>query len=158
MPNKSITPDIKPIVERLNAYISSPAFAKKMKDAWGKAKALYAKNKISHATIEIDLPAGNPPEVASCRLSILQPKTKSHVERHANSAQYIYAIEGVGVTGVEMGGRWRVDTYGGKSKSLEDRWHATPAGTWHYSLAPEAGEWVIMAFHTAKKVSDERRD
>lgn len=80
------------------------------------------------------------------------------VERHINSTQYLLALDGPVETHVQTADGWRVDRYGqGDSALLQDRWHVVPSGIWHRTVAPDASYWGIVAFHSAREVSDEYR-
>ena len=78
------------------------------------------------------------------------------VERHANSTQYLFALDGPVETHVQTEDGWRVDCYGqGDPAALENRWHVVPAGVWHKSVAPGGRNWSVVAFHSARDVRDE---
>ncbi len=81
-------------------------------------------------------------------------------ERHANSEQYLFVLDGPVHTYVQNDGEWRIDRYGFEvgdraDGPLENRWHVVPRGVWHRSVAPGNGLWGVVAFHSAADVSDE---
>jgi hypothetical protein len=78
------------------------------------------------------------------------------IERHANSTQYLFVLDGLVETHVQTADGWRVDRYGqGDAAVLENRWHVVPQGVWHKSVAPGGRNWGVVAFHSAREVSDE---
>ena len=96
-------------------------------------------------------------KVGSCRLSIFRAGTAYNRERHPNSTQFIFSLEGSGEIHVlEESGSWRVDRLGGVDNgALETRWHWIPAGIWHQPIPSKDHNWVVLAFHTEAEVQDE---
>ena len=93
----------------------------------------------------------------ACRKSSGEITTHSEtIERHANSTQYLLVLDGPVQTHVLTDDGWRVDRYGyDDATRLESRWHVVPPGVWHRTVAPGAHEWCVVAFHSAREVSDE---
>ena len=96
-------------------------------------------------------------KVGSCRLSIFRAGTAYNRERHPNSTQFVFSLEGCGeIYVLEESGSWRVDRLGGvENGALETCGHWTPAGIWHQPIPSKDHDWVVLAFHTATEVQDE---
>ncbi len=96
-------------------------------------------------------------KVGSCRLSLFRAGTAYKRERHPNSAQFLFSLEGSGEIHVlEESGSWRVDRLGEvENGTLETRRHWIPAGIWHQPISSQDHNWVLLAFHTAAEVQDE---
>ena len=90
--------------------------------------------------------------IGSMRVVLTRAGSGGRIERHSNSTQYLFALDGSVETHVHSTDGLRVDRYGqGGSVDLEDRWHVVPPGTWHRSIARDA----VVAFHSARQVIDE---
>ncbi len=96
-------------------------------------------------------------KVGSCRLSIFRAGMAYNRERHPNSIQFLFSLEGSGEIHVlEESGSWRVDCVGGvEDGASETRRHWIPAGIWHQPIPSKDHQWVVLAFHTAAEVQDE---
>jgi hypothetical protein len=166
--NASITPDVRPVVEQLNRFANTPEVMTALRRAQADALTkLRADPSARAAFVSVD-PTGfsrSPPEaLGSIRVAVIRDPTGEGEERHANSTQYLFAFDGPLETHVQTSGGWRQDRYGygdglgdETATALEDRWHVVPAATWHRSLAPGTHEWSVVAFHSARQVSDEYR-
>lgn len=95
--------------------------------------------------------------IGTCRLSIYRAGTAYHRERHLNSTQIVFSLEGSGEINVlEKNGSWRIDHIGKMDNgSLAPLTHWVPAGVWHQPLASKDQNWVVLAFHTAREIKDE---
>jgi quercetin dioxygenase-like cupin family protein len=103
-----------------------------------------------------DLGGTAPAAIGSIRVAVTRGAEGAGVERHANSTQYLFALDGPVETHVLTEDGWRADRYGqGDPALLEARWHVVPPGVWHESVAPGRREWSVVAFHSAKDASDE---
>ena len=155
--NQSITPDSRPFVEELARFANRPDVVVALREAQSRATERLKSDSTAAATVEaVSLAALNPPlpAIGSVRVAVIREGFDGGFERHANSTQYLLALEGVGETHVETPEGWRIDRYGIGDR-LEDRWHLVPEGVWHKSAAPGPGHWTVVAFHTAIEVQDE---
>ena len=97
-----------------------------------------------------------PAAIGSVRVVVTRGIGGARIERHVNSTQYLLALDGAIETHFQTAGGWRVDRYGeGDPAVLENRWHVLPPGAWHKSVAPQLRDWGVVAFHSARDVSDE---
>ncbi len=98
-----------------------------------------------------------PNQVGSIRVAAFLPNAITKIERHPNSIQYLYSLQGYGKTKVWRNGQWETDFYGTntKNQSLEGHWHFVAKNSWHQSLASGNIPWVLVAIHTASNVIDE---
>ncbi|MBK8063220.1 MAG: hypothetical protein IPK29_03415 [Betaproteobacteria bacterium] len=105
-----------------------------------------------------DCGAPAPEGIATLRVAVSRAGADTAVERHPNSDQYLFVLDGPVETHVETSGGWRVDRYGeGSVAVLENRWHLVPRGVWHKSNAPGPRDCTVVALHTAQDVKDEFR-
>jgi len=89
-----------------------------------------------------------PPELRSCRLSVMRSGIPYYVERHPNATQYVYSLEHSGSIGVYDGTSWQVDELSSDpSLPLKSRWHSVPANTWHQPV-PGKEHWTVLGFHS----------
>ncbi len=158
--NRSITPAERPVVEELERFASRPDVLAALRRAQAEAVRKLQRDSSMPATFVTLDPAGlggaAPVAAGSIRVAATRDADGAGVERHANSTQYLFALDGPIETHVETEGRWRVDRFGeGAPAVLEDRWHVVPAGVWHKSTAPGRRHWSVVAFHSAREVSDE---
>ena len=160
--NPSISAEVRPVVEALSRFTARPDVLAALQNARDAAeKQLRQTPGLAAAFVALDparLGWASPETIGSIRVSVTREPAGSAVERHANSAQYLFVLDGPVETHVETAGGWRVDRYGlGGSVALEDRWHVVPEGVWHKTAAPGLTHWGIVAFHSASQVSDEYR-
>jgi hypothetical protein len=158
--NQSIAPENRHAVEELDRFAALPEVARALKQASAEAHAMLHRDpRSAEAFAPLDLTSFAcpvPAAVGSARVVVTRGRGGARLERHANSTQYLFAIDGVVETRVQTADGWRVDRYGlGDSALLENRWHVVPAGRWHQSSTPEPRTWGIAAFHSARDVSDE---
>ncbi len=160
--NPSITPDTRSVVKELNRFTARPDVLAALRRARAEAEQRLRQDPdLCAACIALDpVPLGwaAPNAVGSIRVSVTRDAGGDSVERHINSTQYLLALDGPVETHVQTADGWRVDRYGqGDSALLQDRWHVVPSGIWHRTVAPDASYWGIVAFHSAREVSDEYR-
>ena len=158
--NQSITPDERPVVEELDRFATRPEVLAALRRAQADAvKKLQRNPNLSATFISLDplsLGRAAPAAIGSIRVAVTRGTDGLGVERHANSTQYLFAFDGTVETHVRTKDGWRVDRYGqGGPALLEDRWHVVAPGVWHKSVSPGRREWSVVAFHSAKDVSDE---
>ena len=104
----------------------------------------------------LDLGCAAPAVIGTIRVAVTRDAEGEGVERHANSTQYLFALDGPVETHVQTKDGWRVDRFGqGDPAVIENRWHVVPPGVWHKSVAPGGRNWSVVAFHSARDVSDE---
>ena len=154
--NQSITPDARPIVAELNQFVTRPDVLAGLRQAAADAeKQLQQKPELSVAVVALDpsqFGSTAPGAIGSMRVVLTRAGSGGRIERHSNSTQYLFALDGSVETHVHSTDGLRVDRYGqGGSVDLEDRWHVVPPGTWHRSIARDA----VVAFHSARQVIDE---
>lgn len=157
--NKSITPEARLVIEKLNQFLVRPDVVSTLRRTKAEAEKRLAQHPdLASAFMTIDLVqlGWAAPEIGSARLVMTRESAGAATERHANSAQYLFVIDGPVETLVETTDGWRVDHYGeGDSANFENRWHFVPTNAWHRSMAPGTRNWTILAFHSAREVSDE---
>jgi hypothetical protein len=158
--NRSITQEERPVVEELDRFATRPEVLAALRRAQSDAVKKLRRNPDIPATfISLDssgLGCAAPAAIGSIRVAVTRGADGAGVERHANSTQYLFALDGPVETHVLTENGWRADRYGqGDPPLLEDRWHVVPPGVWHKSVAPGRREWSVVAFHFAKDVSDE---
>jgi hypothetical protein len=156
--NQSITPDDRTIVEELNRFATRPEVLAALRRALADAvRSLQRTPDLPATFLTVDpasLGGAAPAAIGSIRVAVT--RDGAGVERHPNSRQYLFALDGPMETHVHSKQGWRVDRFGdGEPTVLEHRWHVVPAGVWHRSLAPGRHNWGVVAFHTAKDVRDE---
>jgi hypothetical protein len=160
--NPSITVETRPLVEALSRFAAQPDVAAALQRARADAVLrLQREPGLASAFVALDPVAlgwPTPDAVGSIRVSVTRGAGSETVERHANSTQYLLVLDGPVETHVQTDAGWRVDRYGdGRSAELGDRWHVVPPGLWHRTIAPGAQTWGVVAFHSAREVSDEYR-
>jgi len=100
-----------------------------------------------------------PPAIGTIRVAINRAGLDTALERHPNSTQVLFVLDGQIETHIETADGWRVDRYGeGSAAVLENRWHFVPQGVWHKSCAPGPGDCVLAVFHSAREVQDQYRE
>ena len=160
--NHSITPQARPFVEELNLFASRPDVLRALSQADAEARAkLRQEPNLAAAFAAVDpssLGCALPAAIGSIRVFVTRGIGGSGFERHANSTQYLLALDGAIETHVQTTDGWRIDRYGkGNPAVLENRWHVLSPGVWHKSAALEERDWSVVAFHSARDVIDEYR-
>jgi hypothetical protein len=160
--NRSISAEARPVVEALSRFAARTEVAAALKAARDTAaQRLRETPALAAASVALDPAALGwvlPAAIGSVRVSVTRAPLGDAIERHANSIQYLFVLDGPVETHVETATGWRIDRYGlGGSAVLEDRWHVVPQGAWHKTVAPGLADWAIVAFHSAHRVSDEYR-
>ena len=158
--NQSITPEELPLIEKLNRFATRPDVLAALRRALADAvKKLQESPDLAATFVSLDparLGGGVPASIGTVRVAVT--RDGADVERHPNSRQYLFALDGPMETHVETEQGWRIDRFGnGDPAVLEHRWHVVPTGVWHKSLSPGRRNWGVVAFHTAKHVADEHR-
>lgn len=158
--NQSIAPEDRWVIEELDRFAAQPEVSRALEQAAADAHAMLRRNpNTTEAFAPLDLSSFAcpvPAAVGSARVVVTRGRGGARLERHANSTQYLFAIDGQVETRVQTADGWRVDRFGqGDPAELENRWHVVPPGRWHQSSAPQARTWGIAAFHSAREVSDE---
>jgi hypothetical protein len=162
--NRSITSDVRPVVEALNELLRRPHVMASLLDARSVAlRQLDADPQSGAVSVSVDigvLGPGIPHEVGSVRVVVGRGVNEGRNERHPTSEQYLFVLNGPVHTHVKIGDEWRIDNYGaslnvGADALLEDCWHVVPRGVWHRSVAPSGGLWGVVALHSEANVSDE---
>lgn len=160
--NLSLTADALPFVVRMNAWVQQAPVMAALRAAQSEAAAKLSREPGLRSTFVTLDPAGcgGPPleGIGTLRVAVSRAGVDTAVERHPNSTQYLYVLDGPVETHVETSAGWRVDRYGeGGTSALEDRWHLVPQAVWHKSNAPGPGDCTVVALHTARDVADEFR-
>ncbi len=160
--NQSLTADAMPFVLRMNAWVQQAPVITALRAAQSEAAAKLAREPGLRSTFITLDPAGcgcAPVEgIGTLRVAVSRAGVDTAVERHPNSTQYLYVLDGPVETHVETAAGWRVDRYGeGRTPALEDRWHLVPQAVWHKSNAPGPGDCTVVALHTAREVTDDYR-
>jgi hypothetical protein len=158
--NQSITPAERSFVEELDRFATRPDVLAALRRAQADAVRKLQRNPNIPATfISLDpsaLGSAAPAAIGSIRVAVTRAAEGLGVERHANSTQYLFALDGPVETHVQTEDGWRVDRFGqGDPAILENRWHVVPSGVWHKSVAPGGRNWSVVAFHSARDVRDE---
>jgi mannose-6-phosphate isomerase-like protein (cupin superfamily) len=160
--NASLTPDSLPRIARLNDWALQPAVLAALRAAQAEAVAKLAREPGLRSTfVSLDPGACGAPApagIATLRVAVSRAGADTAVERHPNSDQYLFVLDGPVETHVETPAGWRIDRYGeGSVAVLENRWHLVPQGVWHKSNAPGPHDCTVVALHTAQDVKDEFR-
>ncbi len=160
--NQSITPQVRFVIEELNRFATRPDVLAALRQAQAEAvDKLQHHPGLGAAFVGLDtlkLGFAPPAAIGSIRVMVTREAGGEGIERHANSTQYLFALDDPIETHVQTADGWRVDRYGqGDAAVLEHRWHVVPPGVWHKSVAPGARNWGVVAFHSARDVSDEYR-
>ena len=157
--NPSITAHTRPAVERLDQFANRPEVLAVLHRARAEARGrLQREPNLAEAFVAIDLAslsASVPDAAGSLRVVVTRGAGGANIERHANSTQYLFVLDGPVETHVQIDGTWRVDRYGHGGGALEDRWHVIEPGLWHKTQASGLQHWAIVAFHSASEVHDE---
>ncbi|NAS29992.1 hypothetical protein GTQ40_03315 [Flavobacteriaceae bacterium R38] len=158
MQNNSITSKIRPVVVELDNFFSNPSIFKKLTTISKEllpeisAEQPYAVRDVSTREFGENLPG----EVGSIRVAVFFPNEETKIERHPNSTQFLFSIDGSGETRVLRDQKWEKDVYGENYEaSLDSRWHYVEKNAWHQSVAVGNKPWTLVAIHTATDVQDE---
>jgi len=155
--NQSITREERPFVETLAAFTARPEVLAEFQRAQRRAAdALRSNMELATKVETIDFGAfrNAPQGIGSIRVAVIRAGFDGGNERHPNSTQYLFSLEGSGETYVHTQEGWRRDTYG-TGAQIEDRFHVVPLGVWHKSAAPGPRDWTVVALHTAVAVQDD---
>ncbi|MDP9196158.1 MAG: hypothetical protein M3O22_05240 [Pseudomonadota bacterium] len=158
--NRSLTEAVRPRIRELDRFVADPAVTAFLSRAGQEVLALLEQNPAEAAvavTVPLqDLPVAPPSFIQTLRMAAFRPGLEMERERHPNSFQFLYCIEGTGETRVLRNGVWEADSYGSdRNEAFENRWHAVPDNTWHQSVATGSASWILATFHTAQNVQDE---
>ena len=141
--NASLSPEALPFVRQMHDWVLQPAVMAALRTAQSEAAACGA------PAIE---------GIGTLRVAVSRAGVDTAVERHPNSTQYLFVLDGPVETHVETAQGWRIDRYGEPGgTSLEDLWHLVPMAAWHKSNSPGPGDCTVVALHTAQEVADEYR-
>ena len=158
--NRSITPEARRVIEQLHQFVTRP----EVRAGLLRTRAEADQKLQQDPDLPIAFVAFDPTQlgwsqselVGSGRVVVTRNGGGDGIERHANSTQYLFVLDGPVETHVQTADGWHVDRYGyGDSAQLEDQWHVVAPGTWHKSVAPGGRNWGIVAFHSAREVNDE---
>ena len=160
--NPSLAPETMAVVEELDRFAARPEVMAALQRARMQAEQRLRREPSLRAASAALEPSSlgwtAADKVGSIRVSVTRDADGDGIERHVNSTQYLLALGTPVHTHVQTADGWRIDCYGqGDSAALQDRWHVVPPGLWHKTVAPGASFWGIVAFHSAREVSDEYR-
>ena len=149
-------------IRKMNDWVLQAPVMAALRAAQSEAAAKLAREPGLRSTFITLDPAGcGSPAIegiGTLRVAVSRAGVDTAVERHPNSTQYLFVLDGPVETHVETAQGWRVDRYGeGGAAALEDRWHLVPQAVWHKSNAPGPGDCTVVALHTAREVADEYR-
>jgi len=158
--NRSITPDVRPVVAELDQFVTRAEVVAAFRRAKGEGEIRLSQGPdLAVAAVPVDpvkIGWTRPAVIASIRVVVMRNPGNALIERHSNAIQYVFALDGAMETYVESKGGWRLDCYGrGDTADLEDRWHVVPRGLWHMSDAPGRRYWACVGLHSASPVNDE---
>lgn len=160
--NESLSADALPFIHALDAWVREATVMAALQAAQAEAAAKLAREPNLRSTfVTLDPAACTPPApagIGTLRVAVSRAGADTAVERHPNSTQYLYVMDGPVETHVETPQGWRVDRYGtGADAALGNLWHLVPQAAWHKSNAPGPGDCTVLALHTARVVADEYR-
>jgi hypothetical protein len=160
--NASLDAAALPFIRQMDAWVrQGPVMAALRAAQSGAAAKLSREPGLRSTFITLDPAACGCPAIAgigTLRVAVSRAGVDTAVERHPNSTQYLFVLDGPVETHVETAQGWRIDRYGeGASAELENRWHLVPQAVWHKSNAPGPGDCTVVALHTAREVADEYR-
>ena len=157
--NRSITAEVRPIIQELEAYFNQATVLQFLKE---RGVPLFDQISASRPYAVTDIPLTalpkETPEIMGCiRIAVFFPNIQTKIERHPNSQQFLWSFEGQGITKVFRNDIWAEDSYGeGIENTLEaSTWHFVAKNTWHQSIGTGTAPWVLVAIHTANEVMDE---
>jgi len=159
MTNNAITYEIRARVQKLDIFCKQPEVFRVLTKVKQNVISKISKDQ-PYSFETIDTPRFNtiiPDQIGSVRVAAFLPNAITKIERHPNSIQYLFSMQGYGKTKVWRNGQWETDFYGANTKnlSLEKYWHFVGKNTWHQSIASGNIPWVLVAIHTALDVIDE---
>lgn len=160
--NASLSPEALPFIRKMDDWVRQPPVMATLRAAQAEAAAKLAREPNLRSTfITLDPAACGRPAIegiGTLRVAVSRAGVDTAVERHPNSTQYLYVLDGPVETHVETVAGWRIDRYGEPGAgSLENLWHLVPKAAWHKSNAPGPGNCTVVALHTAREVADEFR-
>lgn len=160
--NQSLTGDALPFIEKMDAWVRQAPVMAAFRAAQAEATAKLAREPNLRSTFLTLDPAGcGVPAIdgiGTLRVAVSRAGVDTAVERHPNSTQYLFVMDGPVETHVETAQGWRIDRYGeAGATALENQWHLVPQAVWHKSNAPGPGNCTVVALHTARAVADEYR-
>lgn len=157
--NRSITSGIRPVIALLDRFFRRPETLELLQKT---SKPLVSNVSETSPYAVVPLPLETfgdslPDQVGSIRVAAFYPNASTRIERHPNSTQFLFSLEGFGETQVLRNGKWESDTYGTSVEqvSLEASWHLVEQNVWHRSMGQGSIPWVLVAIHTATLVVDE---
>ena len=161
--NLSLAAEALVFIRKMNDWIRQAPVMAALRAAQSEVVAKIAREPTLRSTfVTLDPGACGCPAIegiGTLRVAVSRAGVDTAVERHPNSTQYLYVLDGPVETHVETAQGWRIDRYGeGDSAALENRWHLVPQAVWHKSNAPGPGNCTVVALHTAREVADEYRD
>ena len=114
--NQSITPDTRPVVAELNRFATRPEVLAALRRAKADAeKQLQRDPDLSTTFVALDplqFGSATPDAIGSIRVVVTRDGGGDSLERHSNSTQYLFVLDGPVETHVESTDGWRVDRYG----------------------------------------------
>ncbi len=160
--NASLSPEALPFIVKMDEWVRQPAVMAALRTAQSEAAAKLAREPGLRSTfITLDPAACGAPAIegiGTLRVAVSRAGVDTAVERHPNSTQYLFVLDGPVETHVETAQGWRIDRYGEPGgTSLENLWHLVPMAAWHKSNSPGPGDCTVVALHTAQEVADEYR-
>ncbi len=160
--NASLAAEALPFVRAMADWVRHPGVMAALRAAQAEAAAKLARETTLRSTfVTLDPAACVPPApegIGTLRVAVSRAGADTAVERHPNSTQYLYVMDGPVETHVETPQGWRVDRYGeSDAEALGNRWHLVPQAVWHKSNSPGPGDCTVLALHTAREVADEYR-
>ncbi len=160
--NASLAPEALPFIRRMDDWVRQPPVTAALLAAQAEAAAKLAREPNLRSTfITLDPASCGSPAIegiGTLRVAVSRAGVDTAVERHPNSTQYLYVLDGPVETHVETAAGWRIDRYGEPGAAgLENLWHLVPMAAWHKSNAPGPGNCTVVALHTAREVADEYR-
>jgi len=157
--NRSITAEVRPILQELEAYFSQAAVLQLLKE---RGAPLFGQISVAqpYAVTDIPLialPKEIPEIIGSIRIAAFFPNVQTKIERHPNSQQLLWSLAGQGITKVFRNDVWEQDSYGKGIENTQEAstWHFVAKNTWHQSIGTGTTPWLLVAIHTANDVMDE---
>ena len=93
--NNSIIPSIRNWVEDLNLFVNESAVNEQMMEL---VQSLLPKISLENPYAVADLKISFPENIGSIRVAVFYPGVETKVERHPNSRQLLYSLQGTGET------------------------------------------------------------
>ncbi len=160
--NASLSPEALPFIVKMDEWVRQAPVMAALRAAQAEAAARIAREPGLRSTFVTLDPGGcgcpAMEGIGTLRVAVSRGGVDTAVERHPNSTQYLYVMDGPVETHVETAAGWRIDRYGQAGMTtLKDRWHLVPQAAWHKSNAPGPANCTVVALHTAREVADEYR-